>query len=132
MGSVPVYDNETRRVMLVDYAWQRLPGESEPRYRQIGWDRYGQQGIDTATALAVVERMMPDAFMGVEVERALGIPCILLTEEGEFIRTARIKASDPRNAFPGISIAAFRMLVLKNGKGATSAIYFLWQGSPPG
>ena len=51
MGSVPVYDNETRRAMFVDYAWQRLPGESEPRYRQIGWDRYGQEGIDTALRL---------------------------------------------------------------------------------
>jgi hypothetical protein len=131
MGSVPVYDNETRRAMFVDYAWQRLPGESEPRYRQIGWDRYGQEGIDTAAALAVVERVMPDAFMGVEVERALGIPCILLTEEGEFIRTARVKASDPRNAFPGTSIATFRGLVLKNGKGATSFVYFLWQGTSP-
>ena len=74
---------------------------------------------------------MPDAFMGVEVERALGIPCILLTEEGEFIRTARVKASDPRNAFPGTSIATFRGLVLKNGKGATSFVYFLWQGTSP-
>ena len=74
---------------------------------------------------------MPDAFMGVDVERALGIPTILLTEEGEFIRTARVRSSDPREDLPGVSIATFRMLVLKNGKGATSAVYFMWEGTPP-
>jgi hypothetical protein len=132
MGSVPVYDNDSKRGVFVDYAWQRLPGESAPQYRQGGWDRFGPEGVDTATALEVAERVMPDAFMGVEVERALGIPTILLSEKGEFIRTGRTKSSDPRNTFPGISIASFRMLVLKNGKGATSAIYFMWQGTPPG
>jgi hypothetical protein len=74
---------------------------------------------------------MPDAFMDEALEPAYGIATILLTEEGEFIRTARIRSSDPREAFPGVSIATFRMLVLKNGKGATAAVYFMWQGTPP-
>jgi hypothetical protein len=130
MGTVAVVDDGTKRGVVVDYAWQRLPRESAPQYRQTGWDRYGQEGVDVATAVDVVERVMPDAFMGVEVERALGIPTILLTEQGEFIRTGRTR-SDPRKTFPGVSIATFRMLVLKNGKGATSAVYFVWQGTPP-
>jgi hypothetical protein len=128
MGSVPVFDDDTKRGVFVDYAWQRQPGESAPQYRQGGWDRFEPQGVDIATALQVAERVMPDAFMGEEVERALGIPTILLSEKGEFIQAGRTRSSDPRNTFPGIPIATFRMLVLKNGKGATSAIYFMWRG----
>jgi hypothetical protein len=131
MGSVPVFDEGTKRIVYVDYAWRRMPVESGPQYRQIGWDSYNPQGVDVATALAVVERVMPDAFLGEELERALGIPTILLTEEGEFIRTARVRSSDPRDDLPGISIATFQMLVLRNGEGATSAVYFMWQGTPP-
>jgi len=131
MGSVSVFDEATKRGVFVDYAWRRMPEESGPQYRQIGWDRYNPQGVDVDTALAVVERVMPDAFLGEALERALGIPTILLTEKGEFIRTARVRSSDPRDDLPGVSIATFRMLVLKNGKGATSAVYFMWQGTPP-
>jgi hypothetical protein len=132
MGSVTVVEEGTNRGVVVDYAWQRLPGESTPQYRQAGWDqdRHGQEGVDTAAAVQVIERVMPDAFMGgEEVGRELGIPTILLTEKGEFIRTGRTggSSSDPRKTFPGVHIATFRMLVLKNGKGATCAVYFLWQ-----
>lgn len=130
MGSVPVLDEASMQGVLVDYAWRRMPGESGPRHGQTGWDRFNPQGVDVATALAIVERVMPDAFLGDDLERALGIPAILLTEEGEFIRTARIRSSDPREDLPGISIATFRMLVLKNGRGATSAVYFMWEGAP--
>ncbi len=129
MGSVGVSDNDTTRGAFVDYAWQRLAGESAPVYHQGGSS--SDDGVDLGTALAVVERVMPDAFLGVDVERALGIPAVLLTEEGEFIRTARIRASDPREHFPGVSIANFRLMVLTNGKGAKSAVYFMWQGTPP-
>jgi hypothetical protein len=128
MGSMPVFDDATKRGVLVDYAWKRQPGESAPQYRQGGWDRFEPQGVDIATALQVAERVMPDAFMGQEVERALGIPTILLSDKGEFIQTGRTRSSDPRSTFPGVPIATFRMLVLKNGKGATSAIYFMWRG----
>lgn len=130
MGSVPVGDEQTRRMVFVDYAWRRLPDESAPQYRQAGWDRYNPQGVDVATALAVVERVMPEAFLGEELERALGIPAVILTEDGSFIRTARVRSSDPREDLPGISIATFRLLVLKNSEGATSAVYFMWQGTP--
>jgi len=130
MGSVPVFDNGTQRAVFVDYAWRRAPGESAPRYKQIGWDQYTPQGVDVATALAVVERVMPDAF-NQEVEIALGIPTIILTEEGRFIRTARIRSSDPREDLPGISFATFRMLVLKRDNGEKAAVYFMWQGTPP-
>lgn len=131
MGSVPVFDEATKRAVYVDYAWRRAPGESAPRYQQIGWDIYTPQGVDVATALEVVERVMPDAFNR-EVEIAHGIPAIILTEEGRFIRTARIRSSDPREDLPGISFADFRGLVLKKGNGETAAVYFMWQGTPGG
>lgn len=134
MGSKPVLDNETRRAVFVDYAWKRLPGESDPEYQQ-GGGRAFETGFDHAAALALVERVMPDAFMGAEVERALGMPAILLNEEGEVIRTARIKlTTDPdkpiRDAFPGISITSLNTVVLTNGKGARSAVMFIWHGAP--
>jgi hypothetical protein len=92
--------------------------------------------VDSAAALAVVERAMPGAFIGVEAQSAIGIPAILLTEKGEFMRTGRAVSSDVRNfgpekVFPGVSIAMFRMLVLTNAKGTTSSVYFMWQGTPP-
>ncbi len=129
MGSVPVFDEDTKRAVFVDYAWRRAPGESVARYQQIGWDQYTPQGVDVATALEVVERVMPDAF-NQEVEIALGIPTIILTEEGRFIRTARIRSSDPREDLPGITFATFRMLVLKRDDGEKAAVYFMWQGTP--
>lgn len=129
MGSVPVFDKGAQRAVFVDYAWRREPGEPAPRYKQIGWDQYTPQGVDVATALKVVERVMPDAF-NQEVEIALGIPAVILTEEGRFIRTARIRSSDPREDLPGISIATFRMLVLKKDNGDKAAVYFMWQGTP--
>jgi hypothetical protein len=134
MGSMPVIDIDTRRAMLVDYAWSRQPGESAPEFKQ-GGGRAFEEGVDLVGALALVERVMPDAFMGVEVERALGTPAVLLTEEGDFVRTGRIKlGTDPdkpvRDAFPGISIASLQTLVLKNAKGESSAVMFIWQRPP--
>jgi hypothetical protein len=128
MGRVGVSDSDTKRGVLVDYAWQRLPGESAPQYRQGGPG--SDEGVDLAAALAVVERVMPDAFMGEQVELALGIPAILLTEKGEFVRTARVKSGNPETVFPGISFATWRLMALKNGKGATAGVYFMWQGTP--
>ncbi|MEO8315766.1 MAG: hypothetical protein ABI645_13355 [Pseudomonadota bacterium] len=132
MGSVPVYDMDTERGVVVDYAWQRLPGESAPEYHQGGGGSPTDEGVDFATAVALVERVMPEAFTAVELERSQGIPTILLTEKGEFIRTARFRGSSLERAFPGISLVAVRLLALNNGNGSKAGVYFIWQGTPRG
>jgi hypothetical protein len=132
IGSVTVSDIDTKRGVVVDYAWQRLPGESAPEYRQGGDSNPLDAGVDFSTAVALVERVMPEAFTAKEVDPALGRPAILLSEKGEFIRTARFGGSNPEQAFPGISFVAGRSLVLDNGKGLKAGVYFMWQRMPPG
>jgi hypothetical protein len=132
MGSVTVSDIDTKRGVVVDYAWQRLPGESAPEYRQGGDSNPLDAGVDFSTAVALVERVMPEAFTAKEVDPALGRLAILLSEKGEFIRTARFGGSNPERAFPGISFVAVRSLTLDNGKGSKAGVYFMWQRTPPG
>ena len=90
----PLADRRQARPERVVDQVRLVADETGPVYRQ--GNAKNESGIDTAVALALVERVMPDAFMGVEVERALGIPTILLSEKGEFIRTGRTRSSDPR------------------------------------
>ena len=113
----------------------RLPGfylSGAPEYRQGGYDNPFDEGVDFATAVALVERAMPQAFTEEEeLLRVIGMPTIFLTEKGEFIRTARFIGSTPERAFPGTSFISSRLLRLDNGKGQRADVYFMWQGTPP-
>jgi hypothetical protein len=132
MGTVTVSDKDAKRAVVVDYAWQRRPADAAPEYRQGGYSNPSDEGVDFATAVALVERVMPQAFTEEEaLLPVIGIPTIFLTENGEFFRTARFIGSTPERAFPGMSFVSARLLHLDNGKGQKADVYFMWQGRPP-
>jgi hypothetical protein len=132
MGFTTLRDDSARG-LVVDFAWQRRADETGPVYRQ--GNAKNEAGIDTAVALALVERVMPDAFMGDEVEHNLGRPVVMLTQQGEIVRTARLKTGKDvnelvRELVPGFAIGSGDTAILTNNRGQTAAVYFVWQASP--
>jgi hypothetical protein len=131
-GSVDV--SEKLRVLSIVYAWPRRAGESGPAWGQPVEST--ESKLDTAAALAIIERYMPDAFVRTE-DRAVGQPTIVLTPEGKFIRSTRVMQQGPieqrrlqleqlRNAIYSTSET------VKNRAGQTADVMFVWEPVDPG
>jgi hypothetical protein len=132
-GSLNVSDK--LRVLPLLYAWPRRAGENGPAWGQFAAS--GGPTIDTAAALAIVERYMPDAFVRTG-DRAVGQPTIVLTAEGKFIRSTRVMQEGPieqrrlqleqlgRNAIYNTAET------LKNRAGQTADVMFVWEKADPG
>lgn len=127
-GSMDVSDK--LRVLPLLYAWPRRAGENGPAWGQGTVS--AKPTFDTTTALAIVERYMPDAFVRTQ-DRAVGQPTIVLTAEGKFIRSTRVMQQGPieqrrlqleqlgRNAIYNTAET------LKNRAGQTADVMFVWE-----
>jgi hypothetical protein len=119
---------ERPRALGIEYAWPRRPTESEPAFVQGG--RTMSAGIDTAAALVIVERLIPEAF-GLK-DRSRGRPTVVLTAEGEVIRVEYVKNEEMHlqrpNLAPGrVNLTGPTGVELVNKAGVAADVQFIWQ-----
>jgi DNA-binding protein len=124
-----------RRALIVLYAWPRNDNEPASARREVRRSAE-ESGINTSAALAIVERMIPDAFTGPGYDLAAGLPTVVLTRRGEVIRAGRIPLrngvdfrSQVRDQLvPGASIdsTAIRSVKLTNQAGASAGVILVW------
>jgi hypothetical protein len=119
---------ETPRALGIEYAWPRRPTESEPVVVQGASSR--NQGIDTAAALVIVERLIPGAFGLKDLSR--GRPTVVLTAEGEVIRVEYVKNEEMHlqrpNLAPGrVNFTGPTSVDLVNKAGVGADVQFIWQ-----
>ncbi len=124
-GNVPAVSPP--RALTIEYAWPRRAHESAPT---LGQARFLGTGVDTAAALVIVERMLPEAFLMKDSHR--GTPTVVLTAEGEVIRAEYVKIEDLaaqfQNLEPGrVDITSEGSVDLVNSAGVRVEFQFIWQ-----
>jgi hypothetical protein len=129
--------NDTRRLLLVRYAWPRSAGELAPTWsRPRGTNPI--TNIDLGAALKIVEHHIPDAFA--VTDSSAGTPTVILTAKGEVIRAGRVtvKAGEVLSdrlaqdqLAPGVrtNISTFRTLT--NAAGTKTTVFFAWESPVP-
>jgi hypothetical protein len=123
-----------RQWMVVRYAYPRRPGEP------VGGAARDQQTSDTyrATALAIVERHLPDAFT--KSVKDAGMPAIAFSRTGEVLVATRLPplvlppflTETPTNPLqdkvgPGIELTQFLLSQLSNAQGVSRSVLFGWE-----
>jgi hypothetical protein len=128
-GGPPIMPDLPR--MLIAYAWERRTGESAST---LGVGMQPAQRINEWAALAVVERYVPDAFA--RPDPAAGLPVLILSAKGEFIRTGRLPPQTAalavlrtvqEQAADGAPLGQGTRVKLTNAAGVTAEVYFAWQ-----
>jgi hypothetical protein len=113
-----------RQWMIVRYAYPRRPGEP------IGGSASSQQQPDTfsATALAIVERHLPDVFTkAVDDART---PAIALSSNGEVLAATRGGFKSLQDEVgPDIKLTQFAISQVSNAKGLRRTVLFGWEKS---
>lgn len=130
-GSAPAQP----RALVVHYAWPRRATDAAPAIFQDLSIR--DRGIDLKAATIIVERLMPEVFKPrrepAEGENLylLPRPTVVLTAEGEVIRTEYLKIADmslqTQNLAPGRVSSTATSVSLTNAAGYTADVFFCWQ-----
>jgi hypothetical protein len=135
------------RSLVVDYAWTRRASEAGPvsgtglAAGGAGRGRSAGGGFDTAAALVIVERLMPEVFLqpqppaGQTAGPPATLPAVVLTAEGRVIGTGIIDARPPdfvrnQSIAPGVVIGVNRTSSLRNRAGTSAQVLFLWEATP--
>jgi hypothetical protein len=135
-GTIKLVDNGTpggfvddrRRQLMISYAWKRGSSESSPTLRQDGVTR---PPVDLPSALAIVERQIPEAF----TRKTTGTEgfMVILAQNGQFVRAGRIKMEGTPGMMadqlvPGVKVKqdSFTTVRLTNKTGATADVRFVW------
>jgi hypothetical protein len=125
--------DDKRRMLLVEYAWPRREGEAGPRWGQGSVVGSQRSKVDPATALLIVERVIPEAFA--PRDPAMGSPTVVLTAKGEFIRAGHVlsKPYEPvqkslqDQLVPGVQFGYFTEVRLTDKSGAATDVIFAWE-----
>jgi hypothetical protein len=121
---------ERARALVIQYAWPRRATESAPTTFQSGVSARNQ-GVDVKAATTIVEHLMPEAFNMKDYSANTGRPTLVLTSEGEVIRTDYVKSTDMplqmQKLSPGRVTMTSRSVELVNSTGQTAEVTLLWQ-----
>ena len=128
--------NDKRRVLAVQYAWVRRAGEAAPTLGQGGGaGGVKSPGVDVVAALAIVERVIPDAFKN--TDRSLGEPTVVLSVEGKVIGAGRVRGQNSeersrqmQQLAPGVMLGSYNSVRLVNSAGARVDVQFAWEAPP--
>lgn len=123
------------RMVLVQYAWPRKPGETGPSAPMTATAQQATRSIDERTALRLAEHYFPDAFTNTAPEA--GTPTIALSPQGEVIAAGRVQYGSGLNherlvseqLVPGIRSGAFVSPRLTNAAGQSAVVSFVWRAA---
>jgi hypothetical protein len=124
------------RMLAVRYAWARRMDEPASVYAQRRTEE-PVADFDLASALVVVEQLLPDAFSSVppSISTMQSMPTVVFTARGEVMRTGRVQMRNGVNVdsllqeqlVPGVPTHLHRIVKLTNKAGATGVVQFAWE-----
>lgn len=135
-----VDQNEMRRVegvrhLSVRYAWERRMDETASIHAPVRTNE-PLEDFDLIAALAVVERVFPDAFSDAPLSAAnMAVrPTVVFTADGKVLRAGRVQYRNgvaidsllEEQLVPGVSTGLHRSVRLTNKAGATARVDFAW------
>lgn len=125
---------EDRKWMIVRYAFPRREGEPLGGLTVAATAAAPQDTFDSAAALAIVERHLPDVFRS--GEQGSGTPAIVLSGSGEVIMATRVPTrlgvspeavrALQEQAAPGVQLSRFVARPVRNAEGAGATVLFAW------
>lgn len=137
VGFTYVEEGSPRRTLLVQYAWQRKPGETGPSMPMATSSQQQlTQSFDNAAALALAQQHFSEAFS--RPEAAAGTPTIVLDMQGEVLRVGRVQyrsgqiheTSIHQQLLPGIRLERLISPTLQDSTGGSAVITFAWVSIP--
>lgn len=142
MGTARINNSASDRAnpayLMIEYAWQRRPGEVTSINGQD--ENFLRGGVDEDAALAVIERVMPEAFLQTDLASSgpsTNAPAIAFTADGRVVGVGRINlqsgepASQQVEKFaPGVRIYSGRGVSVRNAAGRSAEVNFFWEATP--
>jgi hypothetical protein len=123
------------RRLGVSFAWERRMDEPAAIHAPARPDE-PIEDFDLAAALAVVERLFPDAFSDAPPSSADMVvrPTVVFTDDGKVLRAGRVRIRNgvshdsllQEQLVPGVSTGLHRSVRLTNKAGATAMVDFAW------
>lgn len=127
---------EGARMLLVRYAWARRMDEPASVYAPRR-TKEPVADFDLASALIVVEQLLPDAFSHSPPSMSAfqSMPTVVFTARGDVMRTGRVQMRNgvdidsllQEQLVPGVPTHLHRIVRLANKAGATGMVQFAWE-----